>query len=596
MNEKRNGRYSLIAASVFALLLSVIIQVIRVQASPDYVETIRDIGVYYSTESRTLTPARGQIFDRWGNLLAANRTVYEIGVELAYVENPHTIALTLNAVLGLDYSSIFNIANLEYSENAVYATLANNVTPAEYEKLQVIKQQIDQAFQNSKDKDAPSLRGLVFRPRLGRFYPEKTLASNILGFVSREEKGYFGVEEYFDDLLSGSPQTVRVPKDPNRVEEMPSIPDGASIVLTIDRAIQRSMEQIIDEAVQYSGADSGTLVVLDPETGEVLAMAVTPRLDLNEFWRVGELFPEKTPFNRAVSQTYEPGSVFKIFTMASALDAGTVEPETTFVDTGVIEVGGLVIYNWDRGAWGPQTMKGCMQHSLNVCLAWVATQLGAADFYHYLQAFGIGHHTGIELSGEVSGLLKSTANGRWNDAELGTNSFGQGVSATPIQMAAAAAAMANDGKMMAPHIVRSVVYEGYQYDIEKRVVGMPISPETAHTITEMLADSLEVEASDALVPGYRVAGKTGTAEIATDQGYTSNLTNASFVGWGPVDDPKFLVYIWLEKPTISPWGSVVASPVFSQAVQKLVVLMNIPPDEVRLQLEGNQSNFDNQGL
>jgi cell division protein FtsI/penicillin-binding protein 2 len=153
-------------------------------------------------------------------------------------------------------------------------------------------------------------------------------------------------------------------------------------------------------------------------------------------------------------------------------------------------------------------------------------------------------------------------------------------------MAAAISALANNGKMMAPHIVRSMINKGYQYDMDQRVISMPVKPETAHTLTEMLANSLEKESSDALVPGYRVAGKTGTAEIPTPMGYTSNLTNASFVGWGPVDDPRFLVYIWLEKPTSSIWGSEVASPVFSEVVQHLVVLMNIPPDDVRHQLRG----------
>ena len=164
---------------------------------------------------------------------------------------------------------------------------------------------------------------------------------------------------------------------------------------------------------------------------------------------------------------------------------------------------------------------------------------------------------------------------------LGTNAFGQGVAVTPLQLAVASAAIANDGKLMAPHIVRAVVNNNQQFDTPPRLIGMPISFKTANTLTEMLASSLEKEASDSLVEGYRVAGKTGTAEIPTPYGYSSSATNASFVGWGPVDDPKFLVYIWLEKPTTSPWGSVVAAPVFRQAVEHLVVLMDIPPDDVR---------------
>jgi cell division protein FtsI/penicillin-binding protein 2 len=272
--------------------------------------------------------------------------------------------------------------------------------------------------------------------------------------------------------------------------------------------------------------------------------------------------------------------------MAAALDSGAVKPETTFVDTGIFEIGGTFIYNWNSGAWGPQDMIGCLQHSLNVCLAWIATQTGPKDFYRYMHAFGIGHLSGVDMAGEVPGRLKAPGDEDWYDADLGTNSFGQGVSATPLQMAAAISAVANDGKMMAPHVVRSMVNKGFQHDMEQRIAGMPIKAETAHTLTEMLATSLEVESSDALVTGYRVAGKAGTAEIPTPFGYTTNQTNASFVGWGPADDPRFLVYVWLERPTSSPWGSVVAAPVFRTAVEKLVVLLNLPPDDVRHSLYG----------
>jgi cell division protein FtsI/penicillin-binding protein 2 len=407
------------------------------------------------------------------------------------------------------------------------------------------------------------------------------LASNLLGFVMLDGVGYFGVEEKYDELLAGTPKTVLVPLDPNRVRELPKVPDGAALILTIDREIQRAMEQLLDDAIAESGSDSGTIVVMDPKTGELLALATVPRLDLNDYQNYQKVFTKGTPFNRGVSESYEPGSVYKVLTMASALDAGAVTPDTVFIDTGRIEVGGLTIYNWNMGAWGPQNMQGCLAHSLNVCLAWVGTQLGSEKFYAYMQDFGIGHLTGIDLGGELSGRLKAPGDYDWYDADLGTNAFGQGVSATPIQMAAAISAVANGGKMMVPHIVRSIVNGGFQHDIQIRVLGMPIREETAHTLTMMLARSLETESSDALVAGYRVAGKTGTAEIPTPLGYTTNETNASFVGWGPVDDPRFLIYIWLERPSSSPWGSVVAAPVFRQAVEKLVVLINLPPDDIR---------------
>jgi len=579
-------RYSFVGTMLVVLPILIIIRVVRIQINPEQLRSdFESRGWAY--ERRTIVPARGQIYDRWGSLLAGNQKVYEVGIELQYVKSPETIAQTLNIVLGLDYKRVLDAASTKAGPDAVYAVVADNITQDQINKLAVIIDQMKNAYPNSTDKNTPSLRGLVYQAHLGRIYPETTLGSNILGFVSRTGEGYFGVEERFNDLLAGKSKTILVPKDPNRAQELPQVPDGASLVLTIDREIQRSMEQIIDRALIETGSVSGTIVVIDPKTGEVLAMATTPRLDLNEYWQYADVFPKDVPFNRAVMEAYEPGSVYKVLTMASALDVGAVKPDTTFVDTGQIEVGGARIINWNGGAWGPQNMTGCLQHSLNVCLAWVATKVGASDFYRYMQAFGIGHLTGVDLAGENPGRLKVPGDNDWYAADLGTNAFGQGVAATPLQMAASISAVANGGKMMAPHLVRSVLNGGFQHDIEQSVVGMPIKPETAQTLTKMLAKSLETESSDALVTGYRVAGKTGTAEIPTPFGYTSNATNASFVGWGPVDDPRFLVYVWLEKPQTSPWGSVVAAPVFREAVEQLVVLLNLPPDDVRLKLNRN---------
>jgi cell division protein FtsI/penicillin-binding protein 2 len=591
MTQDHSWRYLTLGLLLSALAGFIVVQMVRIQVSPQ-AEVFRSQGEAFSGSWRTLVPARGQIYDRSGNLLAGNLTVFEVGVDVAAVKNPNTIALAVNAVTGADYEDVFAAASSDPESGAVYAVLANYVTEEQKARLEQFAEEMRNSYGDSRDPDAPSLEGLVFTPHLQRSYPEKDLGSNILGFVNREGKGFFGVEEWFDDLLAGEAKTVWVPLDPNRVEEVPEVPPGASLILTIDRAIQSEVEDILDNAIQEHGAEAGTIVVMDPHTGEILAMATTPRLDLNEFWRYGEVFEGSTPFNRAVSKSYEPGSVYKVLTMAAALDSGVVDPDSNFLDTGVIEIGGTVIRNWDGGAWGPQTMLGCMQHSLNVCLAWLASELGANHFYRYMEDFGFGHLTGIELAGEDPGRLKRPGDSDWYEADLGTNSFGQGVAATPIQMIAAISAVANDGKMVTPRILRAMIDRGRQYNTSPQVAGMPISAETAHKLTKMLATSLEVESSDALVEGYRVAGKTGTAEIPTPFGYTSNQTHASFVGWGPADDPRFLVYVWLEKPTSSPWGSVVAAPVFRQVVERLVVLMNIPPDEVRQRLMGSNRNVD----
>jgi cell division protein FtsI/penicillin-binding protein 2 len=584
-SETLTWRYNLVGMLFGFIGLLIVAQILRIQLSPQ-AHIFREQGDVYAGEWRTVKPARGLIYDRWGKLLAGNQTVYELGVELKDVRNPETIAFTLMGVLKADYDQIYAAASRKYSldpENpAVYAVLANNVTEEQKQRIESMASEMASRA-GSKDENPPSLRGLVFKPTLKRSYPQKEVASNIIGFVNEEGVG-FGVEAKFNDLLAGTVQKIWVPLDPNRVEEVPEIPTGASLILTIDREIQTAMEKLLDQSINETGSSGGVIVVADPGTGEILAMATTPRLDLNNFGNYADIFPGSTPFNKAVSQSYETGSVFKVLTMAAGLDSGAVSPDTVFLDTGVFEIGGIYIYNWNSGAWGPQDMTGCMRHSLNVCLAWVASELTPSRFYSYMQSFGFGRLTGIEIAGEDPGRLKTPGDQDWYDADLATNSFGQGLSSTSIQMVMAISSIANDGKMMAPHIVRSLVNNGRQYNTSPQVVGVPVSAETARTLTDMLAVSLEIESSVALVDGYRVAGKTGTAEIPTQYGYTSNMTNASFVGWGPVDDPRFLVYVWLEKPTTSPWGSVVAAPVFRQAVERLVILMNIPPDHVREQL------------
>jgi cell division protein FtsI/penicillin-binding protein 2 len=583
MSNPGSWRYTTLGILLTALAIFIVVQMLRIQLSPQ-AEALREKGELYSGTWRTITPARGQIYDRWGHLLAGNKTVYEVGVILAEVENPSTIALALNAVLDADYDQVFSAASTEPSPDAIYATLARFVTEDQKQRLEQLADEMKTAYGNQKDGNRPSLAGLTFDPRLQRSYPEKDLASNILGFVNWEGEGFFGVEEKFNDELAGSPLRVWIPFDPNRVEEFPQVPQGSSLILTIDRVIQAEVEDIVEQAIEESGSESATITVMDPKTGDILAAATSPRLDLNEFWRYDEVFEGSTPFNRVVSETYEPGSVFKVLTMSAAIDSGAVKPKTTFLDTGSIEVGGTIIRNWNSGAWGPQDMLGCMQHSLNVCLAWVATQLKANRFYQYMENFGIGHLTGVDMAGENAGRLKLPGDEDWYEADLGTNAFGQGVAVTPVQMLMAVSALANHGQMVFPRIVLSIIDEGKQYDTSPRISGTPISAKTADRMTEMLATSLEVESSVALVEGYRVAGKTGTAEIPTPFGYTSSQTNASFVGWGPVDDPRFLVYVWLEKPSTSPWGSVVAAPVFRQVVERLVVLMNIPSDEMKGQL------------
>ena len=580
-------RFNLLAILFMLAGVMIVIQLVRLQFSPERGEFVTQ-GDQYNRTLHIFYPPRGDIYDRWGRLLAGSTLVYEVGAQVDNVDNPDSLAFALSKVLvnhaEYDYAGysddIFAVVHQAQISGTAYVQLADFVTPEELTQLQDWARN----YKNLPDVDygeagKPSLDGLVYRPRLERFYPENELGANILGFVNREGTGMFGVEAEFNDLLAGAPQSVWMTLDPYEVTEIPQLKAGADIILTIDREIQAAAEEVLNKGINDSGSDGGVILVMDPTTGEMLAIASTPRLNPNEYWNYAEVFTDNTPYNRAVSQDYEPGSVFKVLTMAAALDSGAVTPDTEFLDTGSIQIGGITIHNWDWGAWGPQDMQGCMAHSLNVCLTWVATQLGAGPFYQYMQNFGFGRITGIDLAGEAAGRLKLPGDTDWYEAELGTNSFGQGVAVTPIQMVMAISSVANaQGEMMMPHVMRSMVREGYQYTPTPQIVGRPISAETARHLTDLLAQSLEGESSDALVEGYRVAGKTGTAEVATPTGYSSEQTNASFVGWGPIGDPKFLVYVWLEKPESSPWGSVVAAPVFREMVEHLVVLMDIPPD------------------
>lgn len=577
MRQQYAWRSKVLATALALVAFAIVAQMARIQNSRE-AAVFRQQGNAYASVLETFYPDRGEIYDRNGHLLAGNKTVYEVGVNLSEIKDANAIAMAVGVELGMDYNQLYQqITNP--AAGLSYVVLADYVPS---DKAAVL-QQLKVAMQNQAPEGALGrLSGLEFKAHPQRSYPEGALASNVLGFVNREGRGYFGVEEKYNDLLAGVPVQVLVPTDPNKAYEIPHVPDGTTLVLTINRDLQAATEKILDDALATYGAQGGTIIVMDPRTGELLAIASTPRMDLNQFWNYASIYHNASEFDPAVSMPYEPGSVMKVLTMAAALDSGTVVPSTPFLDTGSIMVGGATIHNWDDQAWGPQDMIGCLQHSLNVCLAWVATQMGTQNFYGYMNRFGFGRLTGVDLAGEAAGRLKVPGDSDWYPVDLATNAFGQGVAATPIQMMMAASAVANDGRMVVPHVLYSMLREGRQYNVPPQYAGSPIRTDTAHTLNEMLAISLENESSSALVPGYRVAGKTGTAQIPTPQGiYDSTSTNASFIGWGPVDDPKFMIYVWLEKPSASIWGSETASPVFAQVAEKTVILLDIPPDNIR---------------
>jgi cell division protein FtsI/penicillin-binding protein 2 len=597
-------RVRVLLAMMVLIAGAMLFQLIRVQFGPyapvfaHWVEAAQDI-------DNEVEPDRGLIYDRDGDLLATNVPMYYIEIEIFQLTptSRKQIAVVLSRALILPYEDLYAQLTADWGSVGQYRIrLTRQVGGGDRWPITVDQVAADMLKGFLLDPEAPDLSGLKLVPAPRREYPAGSLAGHVLGFVNQEGKGYFGVEGFYDSWLTGKSMTIERGYIPPEARLEPDPPAGVNLVLTLDLDIQQVVEDILKQALEDSGGESGQIIVMDPKTGEILALAVQPQLDPNNYepWLETQGLEdedlenpddaEEPVINPAVGGQFEPGSTFKVLTMAAAIDSGAVKPDDEFIDTGVIEVGGVRIRNWNGGAWGPQTMIGCMQHSLNVCLAYVASEkLGASTFYDYLEAFGIGRGTGIDVAGEVPGQLRTPRHPEWTEADLGTNSFGQGVSVTPVQLLAAVGAIANQGVMLQPHIVREVVGPEGAYWPKPTVLGKPVSVETAETLTRMLVESLKGESSQALVNGYELAGKTGTAQIPTERGYDDRWTIASFVGWGPVADPQFVVLVRIDKPESSPWGSVVAAPVFREVVQRLVTMLEIPPDRVREQLAGVNS-------
>lgn len=558
-------RLILIGLAIVAGL--VVIQLVRIDFDATSADYFRSVGTLLSERPKEFAPGRGRILDRNGELLATNDVQYEVSISPPSVSDVDEVAETLSGLLNMSVVELRAAAESEMPYVLV---------------KRPVEAQVGETVEQWRDDRQVMLYGVDLTPIPHRVYPGGSLAAGVLGFVGYNDQGkqvgYFGVEGFYNDWLSGRAVQGSEQLVPFNAQIDPVPDQGADLYLTIDRDVQFLVEGILANAVQVYGAEGGTIVVMDPRTGELLALASYPTYDPNNYAAV-EL---PNPQNAAVGGQFEPGSTLKILTMAAALDLGLVQPDTAFFDTGYIEVGGWAIRNWDGGAWGATDMVGCLRHSLNVCMASLSTQMGPDAFYNYMAAFGLGHRTNVDLAAEVNGRLKTPGDIDWYESDLGTNAFGQGVAVTPLQLITAVSAVANGGVMMQPHVLRRVENGGQSHTTQPQVLGRPIRPETAAALNEMLALSLEQgEGDQALVPGYRLAGKTGTAQIPIPGGYDARQTIASFVGWGPVDDPRFIVLVKLDKPRTSIWGSETAAPTFAALVQRLVVLLQIPPDDVR---------------
>lgn len=504
-------------------------------------------------------PDRGIIYDRNEAVLAANMADYQISVAPRMVTQREELATALAPILEIPRHQILDALELRRS----YVLLAGRVPAAVADAARQLP-----------------YNGIQIDPLPRRFYPQEELMCHTLGYVDFDGNGGAGVEGYYQRELAGEAASATVNISP--LTQQPSViaHEGADLVLTIDRTVQYTVEKHLARGLQQYGARGGTIIVMDPRTGAILAMANLPCYDPGIFYEVDE----SLLLNPIVSQQYEPGSVMKLITMAAALDSGVVTPHSTYYDAGILEVGGHRTHNWDRSAPGTVDMTTLLSRSLNVGAATLATRMGSEVYYDYLRSFGFGRPTGIDLMAESAGLMPLPGDANWAESFVATNSYGQGLAITSLQMIAATSALANEGYMMQPYIVSEIRSHNGTFRHQPTVLNRPISPETAHQMTAMAVTAVAQEIFHAQIQGYTVAGKTGTAQIAEGGIYNPVDVVGSFIGWLPADAPEIIVYVKLDRP-VPRWGSMTAAPLFSELVEELVVLLDIPPDNVRLRAD-----------
>lgn len=519
---------------------------------------------------KDLLPERGIIYarDKNGNLipLALNQVQKTLAASPQIIKDAPSAAEMLSRELNLE-----KISTLEKlsKENDAYEVIAKKVDLEIAEKI------------------SPNLpTGLFFEEEKRRIYPHETLAAHLLGFVSVEtdqEEGRYGLERFYDDNLSGQRGILRGAKDAagfwvalGKKIIYPS-KNGSSVALTIDYNIQTKAEEVLSGAQKKWGAPSGLIMVLEPSTGRMLAQASRPVFNPNEFSKEKDF---SVFLNPAAEAMYEFGSVLKPLTMAAGLQEKAVRAESTYEDTGEVKIGGFTIKNFDLKAYGVQTMTQVIEKSLNTGMVHVARALGKERQLEYLQKFGLGERTRIDLPGEVTGNISNLLNRR--EIDYATASFGQGIALTPIQLASAIAAIANGGKLLKPFVVDTIADDsGNIYIAKPEMVREVISPETAETVTKMLVSAVKNGFENrAGVKGYFVAGKTGTAQIPKKdgRGYSDEVIH-TFVGYAPAFDPKFLILLQLNEPKGNRFAANTLTPPFHDLAEFILNYYEIPPDE-----------------
>lgn len=519
-----------------------------------------------------LVPDRGEIYvqDPYAEdglyAIASNQPRYLVFAEPKRMEDPEGAADRLAPLLNIDKEELLE-------------KFSNREDPYEPLKKRMAEREVEAI--NELD-----IAGIGYQEELWRYYPEAECTSHLTGFLGLVEdlqKGQYGLEGYFEETLSGEPGYLHTEKDAGGrflaigEHDIEEARDGDNLILTVDKNIQFAVCERLEEAVEKHGAKEGSVIVVEPETGAILALCNYPFYDPNNYSDVDSI---DVFMDSAVADQYEPGSVFKVVTMAAGLDMGKISPSTTYEDTGSVQIGSYTIRNSDGKAYGVVDMNTVLTESLNTGSIHVARQVGNEAFYQYVDRFGFGQKTGIPLAGENAGNIGTL--GKLKDIYSATASYGQGITVTPIQLVMAFSAIANDGLLMKPYLVQEVHKgNGYVEKFESEEIRQVISSAAANTLSAMMVKVIdEGHATRAGVDGYFLAGKTGTAQIPKENGvgYDANRHKDTFVGFGPVSDPQFVVLVKIDEPRDVMWSAGSTAPLFGDIAEYLVNYLQIPPD------------------
>lgn len=517
------------------------------------------------TLSETVQAKRGKIFSADGSPLVINQRAFLVYAEPQNIKNTQTAISVLSRELGIAEATL---SSQLWDKTKRWVPLAHKVDESAVERIKTEK-----------------LEGIGFFDQSKRFYPEGSMAAHLLGFVGNnakgEDQGYFGLEGYYDEQLRGRNGFREAEADAlghlillgNR-REIP-VENGRDIYLTLDKTIQFIAESKLKEGIEKYQAKGGTVSILDPKTGAILAMAAFPSYHPGDY----SSYPEVYYKNPIIAATYEPGSTFKVLIMATALQGKAIPVTATFQEEGPVRIGGYTIKTWDQQYHGEITLSQILQYSSNVGMVFIQQQMDNTYLLDSITRLGFGVSTDVDLQEETYVDLRPR--NQWREIDYATLSFGQGIAVTPIQMVRAVAALANGGKILRPYAVKQTITpEGKIIRTQQTVEREMFTKETTAAVGEMMIAAVEHgEAKYKRPKGFRIAGKTGTAQIAIEGHYDSEKTIASFVGFGPVDDPKFIMLVTIHEPTTSPWGSETAAPLFFVIAKELLSYLRIAPTE-----------------